>query len=85
MSAIPETVRLALVYDGGDGNLLVADLKRIYPLSSTVSPNVFLLETEPFCCPGLQNGAGPEFTKDEIKVIISYLKNNYLSKHENTK
>lgn len=81
-SSKPNEVRLALIFDKGEENLIVVDIKRIHPLTSLTGESfIFLLETEPFSCEQLKNGAGPSFTKNELKKIIEYLES--LLSHNN--
>ena len=79
------SVRLALVYDaGGKDNLQVAEIQRIYPLPPSNAATLYLMETEPFLCEGLERGAGRPFTEEEVRLIINYLKSSFLKKDTKT-
>lgn len=70
-------VRLALIYDGGgEDDLRVAEIRRMYPLPPSNAATLYLMETEPFLCEGLERGAGRPFTEEEIGLIINYLKSH---------
>ena len=79
-------VRLALIYDagGGEDNLQVADIRRMYPLPPSNAATLYLMETEPFLCEGLEKGAGQPFTEEEVRLIINYLKSSFLKKDTKT-
>lgn len=78
-------VRLALIYDaGGEDNLQVAEIRRMYPLPPSNAATLYLMETEPFLCEGLERGAGRPFTEEEVRLIINYLKSSFLKKDTKT-
>lgn len=82
MASNPNEVRLAFIVDKGEENLIVVDIKRIQPISSLSGEAfTFILETEPFFCEELKNGAGPTFSDKELKKMINYLEN--LLSHKN--